>query len=69
MTALVQELRRDLPNHQFKLDEIGFRLIENVLTEIERRGVDTEGIYRINGVISKVDTFISTALNPKTAST
>jgi len=63
------ELRRDLPNHQFKLDEIGFRLIENVLTEIERRGVDTEGIYRINGVISKVDTFISTALNPKTAST
>jgi len=42
-------------------------LITNIISEIERRGVDTEGIYRINGVLTRVDQLISTSLNPATS--
>uniref|UniRef100_H2ZLM2 Uncharacterized protein n=1 Tax=Ciona savignyi TaxID=51511 RepID=H2ZLM2_CIOSA len=51
---------------QFKLDENGFRVIEKVIAEIERRGVEHEGIYRLVGVLSKVDFLLQQAVNPAT---
>uniref|UniRef100_H2ZLM6 SH3 domain-containing protein n=1 Tax=Ciona savignyi TaxID=51511 RepID=H2ZLM6_CIOSA len=51
---------------KFKLDENGFRVIEKVIAEIERRGVEHEGIYRLVGVLSKVDFLLQQAVNPAT---
>lgn len=49
---------------RFKLDETGFTFVEKVIAEIERRGVEHEGIYRLVGVMSKVDLLLQQALDP-----
>jgi len=41
--------------------------VKNVIAEIERRGVQHEGIYRLVGITSKVDLLLQNALTPKTA--
>ncbi|XP_078492479.1 rho GTPase-activating protein 26 [Ciona intestinalis] len=51
---------------QFKLDETGFKFVEQVIAEIERRGVEHEGIYRLVGVLSKVDLLLQQAVSPAT---
>uniref|UniRef100_F6UY72 Uncharacterized protein n=1 Tax=Ciona intestinalis TaxID=7719 RepID=F6UY72_CIOIN len=51
---------------QFKLDETGFKFVEHVIAEIERRGVEHEGIYRLVGVLSKVDLLLNQAVSPAT---
>nr|CAB3222848.1 rho GTPase-activating protein 26 [Phallusia mammillata] len=48
---------------RFKLDDTGFKFVEKVIAEIEHRGVEHEGIYRLVGVMSKVDLLLQQALD------
>lgn len=50
------------------LDETGVKFVEKLICEIERRGVEHHGIYRLVGVMSKVDNLLSKGLNSETAS-
>ena len=50
-----------------KLNEIGLQFVINVIAEIEKRGLEHEGIYRLVGISSKVDLLLQNALTPKTA--
>lgn len=51
---------------EFVLNDAGMEFVENVIAEIERRGVDTEGIYRLVGVSSRVDRLMHLMMDPKT---
>ena len=50
-----------------KLNDLGLQFIKNVIREIERRGLDHEGLYRLVGLMSRVDLLLQNALNAKTA--
>jgi len=51
---------------KFTLNETGFKFVERVIAEIERRGVEHEGIYRLVGVMSKVDLLLKQGVDPET---
>ncbi|XP_076819456.1 rho GTPase-activating protein 26-like isoform X2 [Clavelina lepadiformis] len=54
--------------YQYQLNDLGFDCVKQLIAEIERRGVDHEGIYRLVGVMSKVDLLLRKANSPATAS-
>ncbi|KAH9492048.1 Rho GTPase-activating protein 26, partial [Bulinus truncatus] len=47
------------------LDEIGFNFIRKSIAAIENRGLQEQGLYRVVGVNSKVNSLIKIALDPK----
>lgn len=50
-----------------KLNDLGLQFVTNLIQEIERRGLRHEGIYRLVGIMSKVDLLLRKALTSKTS--
>jgi len=55
-----KDFKNDKP--KYELNDAGIRFVGELITEIERRGVDYEGIYRLVGVLSKVDLLLEKSL-------
>lgn len=62
----IQEYKKP---EEFRVNETSVKFVENVIAEIERRGVEAEGIYRLVGVSSKVDKILQIVMDPEKAST
>ncbi|XP_039273762.1 rho GTPase-activating protein 26-like isoform X2 [Styela clava] len=50
---------------EFDLNETSIKFVKDVIEEIERRGVNAEGIYRLVGVSSKVDRLLQIVMDPQ----